>query len=468
MSPVGHTRSRHGLPLVACAALAVLVGAPVCAAPGPLTKEEQARVDRTIEKAVDFLKRAQTKSGAWPLTDGPVRADTKVPIVLGFSLLPALALLESGVPASDPSVQKVADLVRNNAAKLKDTYEVSLAVLLLDRLGDSKDEGLIRDLGLRLVAFQGYSGGWGYSCPTLSKKNRDDLWQALRELPEEEEGPTRSAGREAPGRKAPQALRVLAIFQPPAKLLRPTEPVDLQQVLYVGTTDNSNTQFALLALWAARRHGVPVARTLRLAARRFEQSQRPDGTWDYHYPTGGFGGRAGRGTRAMTAVGLLALALRHGVDERPGPRPPAVDRRILAGLAALSREVAVPTGQMERRVPLPGFYFLWSVERVGVLYDLPTLADRDWYRWGAEALVTNQTERGDWCASTDLRDLDPGAIACVRAAFALLFLKRSNLAPDLTAKLPFKPVELNKGVLAIRTGGAPVGVTSPGGIGTGP
>jgi hypothetical protein len=261
---------------------------------------------------------------------------------------------------------------------------------------------------------------------------------------------------------------VLAIFQPPAKLLRPSEPVDLQQVLYVGTTDNSNTQFALLALWAARRHGVPAGRTLRLAARRFERSQRPDGTWDYHYPTGGFGGRAGRGTRAMTAVGLLALALRHGVEERPKPRQAAADRRILAGLAALSREVDVPTGQMERRVPLPGFYFLWSVERVGVLYDLPALADRDWYRWGAEALVTNQTDRGDWRASADPRDLDPGAIACVRTAFALLFLKRSNLARDLTAKLPFKPAELNQGVLAIRAGGVPAGASSPDRAGTGP
>jgi hypothetical protein len=56
----------------------------------------------------------------------------------------------------------------------------------------------------------------------------------------------------------------------------------------------------------------------------------------------------------------------------------------------------------------------------------------------------------------------------VRTAFALLFLKRSNLAPDLTAKLPFKPTELNKAVLAIRAGGAPTTVSSPGGVGTGP
>jgi hypothetical protein len=56
----------------------------------------------------------------------------------------------------------------------------------------------------------------------------------------------------------------------------------------------------------------------------------------------------------------------------------------------------------------------------------------------------------------------------VRTAFALLFLKRSNLAPDLTAKLPFKPAELNKGVRALRAGGVPAGVTSPERTGTKP
>jgi len=61
-------------------------------------------------------------------------------------------------------------------------------------------------------------------------------------------------------------------------------------------------------------------------------------------------------------------------------------------------EIDAPAGQVGRRVPLPGFYFLWSVERVGLLYDLPALGERDWYRWGAEALVANQTERGDWRA----------------------------------------------------------------------
>ena len=52
------------------------------------------------------------------------------------------------------------------------------------------------------------------------------------------------------------------------------EPKDKHDVPIVGRTDNSNTQFALLALWASRRHSVPAARTLNLITRRFLTSGR--------------------------------------------------------------------------------------------------------------------------------------------------------------------------------------------------
>ena len=38
--------------------------------------------------------------------------------------------------------------------------------------------------------------------------------------------------------------------------------------------DNSNSQFALLALWAARRHGVAGERALLLADQRFAHSEK--------------------------------------------------------------------------------------------------------------------------------------------------------------------------------------------------
>jgi hypothetical protein len=248
--------------------------------------------------------------------------------------------------------------------------------------------------------------------------------------------------------------------------MRPIEPDDKGYVLYVGTTDNSNTQFALLALWAARRHGVPIDRTIRLAVQRFQNSQLRDGTWTYRYPVGGFDNRRPKSSRSMITVGLLGLAMGYGVETGEERARAAVGQQIGKGFAALSRVIDEPTGQMTRPVFQPDLYFLWSAERVAVLYDLPEIGDKDWYRWGAEILVTNQKAEGDWRqasgAKFDPRDVMVGYRPFENTAFALLFLKRSNLVKGLTAKLPFKPEELNKSILATRAGGAPAGILSPG------
>src|SRR5262249_29104850 len=78
-------------------------------------------------------------------------------------------LLESGVPPNAPAVQNAAALVRARAATVQEhaTYELSLAVLFLDRLGDPRDHQLIQVLALRLIAGQDGAGGWAYRCPNF-------------------------------------------------------------------------------------------------------------------------------------------------------------------------------------------------------------------------------------------------------------------------------------------------------------
>src|SRR5205823_12626596 len=71
--------------------------------------------------------------------------------------------------------------------------------------------------------------------------------------------------------------------------------------------DNSNTQFAILALWVARRHGVPADDALRRAEYRFRRSH-VNGTWGYLRQ-----GIDPAGRRAMTCAGLLGLATGIGV-----------------------------------------------------------------------------------------------------------------------------------------------------------
>ena len=79
---------------------------------------------------------------------------------------------------------------------------------------------------------------------------------------------------------------------------------------------------------------------------------------------------------------------------------------------------------------MKNLYFLWSVERVAMLYDLKTIGGKDWYAWGAQILVHNQRAGGEWPS-----EFYHGHSLPLNTCFALLFLRRSNLVQDLTDNL---------------------------------
>jgi hypothetical protein len=68
-----------------CCLLILTCVAPASADPKPLPKEEQAKVDKAIDKAVAFLKRKQTREGNWP-------THWKQRYLVGECALPAYAL----------------------------------------------------------------------------------------------------------------------------------------------------------------------------------------------------------------------------------------------------------------------------------------------------------------------------------------------------------------------------------------
>src|SRR5439155_25064327 len=135
------------------------------------------------------------------------------------------------------------------------------------------------------------------------------------------------------------------------------------------------------------------------------------------------------------------------------PRPPAPaakkpaapkfvgdqrDRAVEAGLAnvgaVLAGEVvgkgknAVGRGRLGDR----DMYFLWSLERVGVIYGLDKIGKIDWYELGSDLLIPAQNRDGSWSGGSHGTEVD--------TAFALLFLARSNLVRDLSAKVQRDPL----------------------------
>jgi hypothetical protein len=421
-----------------------------------LPPEEQQKVNEAIDKGVRYLKSTQQGGGGWG-------GGNKV----GYAALPGLTLLECGVPATDPAVQKAAEVVRAGAPAMvggHETYELSLAILFLDRLGDARDRPAIQTMAMRLIVGQNPDGGWGYNCPLLQRADEQTLLTLLQqsrptsalELFQQDDGPSNPflPTQRVPGSSTPAPNPAPRPFAkpPPGKPPRPGNSwlppglaglpgVEGRLTALAGRrsrSDNSNTQFAALALWAARRHDVPMERTLAALDGRFRGSQGDDGSWGY---MSGTGARVrDRGTPAMSCSGLLGLALGAGViheleQARQTGRAPSKaveDQQIKQGLDYLSLHVGQPGEGMAARLRLENLYYLWSLERVAVLYNLKTVGGKDWYRWGAQMLVANQDGNGGWRGGRY-----HGSTVTLDTCFALLFLKRANLAKDLTDKLEF-------------------------------
>ncbi len=97
------------------------------------------------------------------------------------------------------------------------------------------------------------------------------------------------------------------------------------------------------------------------------------------------------------------------------------DRSVLEGMQWINKHFTVTDNP-----GLPGkhhYYYLYALERAGMLFGTERIGDNMWYRTGAEYLLANQDENGNWD--------DEGPFLwskTVDTCFAILFLKRVTRA----------------------------------------
>jgi hypothetical protein len=427
----------------------------------------KADIQAAVARGVAYLRRLQAQDGNW--TTG-----FNSPHNTGINALAALTLLECGVPEDDSAVQRAAAALREVSTGLTDTYSISTCLLFFDRLGEQDDIPLIESLTVQLLAAQDEHGGWGYFCPSVNETEVRRLKTVIEKRDPKARKRERTKGRRSPRDLAPEIQQQVARIErngpKQAELLR---------------GDNSNTQFATLALWVGRRYGLPVDKALARVESRFRAHQTPDGGWCYLIGPGV--NLAGLGpTAAMTCSGLLGLAVAHGLaHERilradlnknspafsgaaKQPGDPNRDPALFAALRFVVRAfplALVPQAPVEPR-PFPAgglvdlvpvvdrgavlgnhfcsvYYFLWSLERVSVAFGLQTLAEQDWYAQGSAFICQTQAPDGSWQSKATGGVID--------TCFALLFLQRANLAPDLTTLLRGRMKD--PGVVRLRAGG---------------
>jgi hypothetical protein len=231
-----------------------------------------------------------------------------------------------------------------------------------------------------------------------------------------------------------------------------------------GTQDVSGTQFALLALAAADRCGLPTDRAVWDQAAQFVMSlqetvgpevdrvvrprrrnappPKPDpdaGRYakpatesvpkdherGFHYSTHpSTKDHDLEVTGARTACGVGALALARYALEQGAPKKPdfsMIDRSIYDGLAWLAGHFepwSNPNGGGIRQI-----VYLYSVERAMDLVGAERLGEHTWYLEMVEELLQHQNDVGSW----DTKDVQMGERGgpVIDTAFALLFLRRA-------------------------------------------
>lgn len=193
-----------------------------------------------------------------------------------------------------------------------------------------------------------------------------------------------------------------------------------------GHTDFSNSQFALLGLHEAARAGAEVHdRVWRAAERSWVQSQLADGGWSYT--------PRGSATGSMTTAGLASLYITGNtlsMRRRPGASPEG--RVICCGQYTEYKPIARGLDWLAENFSVqenPGrggwyYYYMYGLERVGILSGLRFIGDHDWYREGAAQLIRQQRPDGRWESYSGIVD----------TAFGLLFLAKGH-KPVLFHKL---------------------------------
>lgn len=363
-------RARYFL-LTAVVAFGCLTWAATRTSTAEPDKELKRQIEKAVDRGVAYLRRAQAKDGTWvhlqPANDGPQLEQN-----VGATAMCGIAMLESGVDPDDSCVQRAASVVRSRANMLTYTYAIAASIIFLDRISKGNDS-TVAMLGKKLQTGQYRTGGWSYYCPA-----------------------------------------------------RPAVP-----------EDNSNTQFAVLALWISRRHGNKPEASLQWAEKRFRENQQTDGGWGYQFVSGPLSTTS----PSMTLAGMLALAFGFGTKhkaetsfkgsdpknegadapERPQRARPDLksDVQVMKAKDYIARFMSQSFNPDHHTV-----YFLWTLERVCMIYGYSQFNGIEWYDWGARVLIGLQGQNGAWHG-----DFVSGPNC--ETAWALLFLRKANLVADL-------------------------------------
>jgi len=389
-------------------------------------KVEQSKVDEAIKKGVGWLKKLTQDHLIRGEGFGGQRQNCELVLWTYVHAYPDIL-------PTDPEFKTLLDDMLKRP--LEQTYCVALQAMILEELHRVDYHARLKQCAQFLVDNQCANGQWSYGEPTAFAQ----------ETP-------------APKGVATQGKEAREFQDPAARGPKPAVKTRARvEVRRHGPAwgDNSNSQYAALGMRACYDAGIQIpAAVTDKAIDGYRKSQKPgEGPpikiemkdpaapapgktavapvyaaepqgWCYEGHSG-HGDHKAYGSMSAGSVGSLAIWLYikdddWGKAESRLKRSWRKDKDVLEGMAWLAKNFSVTCnpGPYEHdnnamNSPHQHRYYLYALERAGMLYGTERIGSHDWYEEGAKVLVESQRGDGAWGNTAD-------------TCFAILFLRRAT------------------------------------------
>jgi len=405
----------------------------------PPNEVDQIKVDLAIEKGIKFLKAGN--AGHLTMTDHVGRKISKRELVL-------FTYCHADVPETDADFKVLFDSMM--ADKLEATYAVALQAMVLEEVERVKYQKRILMCAQFLVDNQSAAGYWGYGSPSIYVED------VAYEMPKRKD--VASGGGKEGG------VKQFELPQTSGPKNKPTvkNKVKVEKKRDGEPNDNSNTQYAALGMRACHDSGIIIEAKVTDAAIKWirDCQKKPTGP-EEDLIEGGVAGPAGKNGVAsgpgggtvpggsqvqkraapagwcysnhaeheaygsMTAGSVGTLCMWDYIkDNDDGKRKSwKNDKSVLNGLQWMAKNFSVTYNpgpyehaQMAKDSKSQYLYYMYALERAGLLFGTEMMGTHKWYPEGAKVLIETQGANGAWGDGT------------VDTCFAILFLKRATRA----------------------------------------
>jgi hypothetical protein len=405
----------------------------------PPNEVDQIKVDLAIEKGIKFLKAGN--AGHLAMTDHVGRKISKRELVL-------FTYCHADVPETDPDFKALFDSMM--ADKMEATYAVALQAMVLEEVERVKYQKRILMCAQFLVDNQSAQGFWGYGSPSIYVED------VAYEMPKRKD--VASGGGKEGG------VKQFEMPQTSGPKNKPTvkNKVKVEKKRDGEPNDNSNTQYAALGMRACHDSGIIIEAKVTDAAINWIRNcqKKPTGP-DEDLIEGGVNGPAGKNGVAsgpgggtvpggsmvqkkaapagwcyrdhadheaygsMTAGSVGTLCMWDYIKDNDDGKKKSWknDKSVLNGLQWMAKNFSVTYNpgpyehaQMAKDSKNQYLYYMYALERAGLLYGTEMMGTHKWYPEGAKVLIETQGANGAWGDGT------------VDTCFAILFLKRATRA----------------------------------------